>query len=802
MNKTQLLFIALIFAATWTHAQTYKISGKVVNTTNQIIPFANILLLKSADSTFVKGTSADENGTFLLEEVNSGLYLLQASYVGRGSKPQALDIKADVKLGALVIPTNVEELDEVVVTAKRPTLQRLPDRLVFKVENTVVSQGTTWDILKSSPGLIVTQDELQVRGRVANVYLNGRRIQLSEDETKSFLESLSGVAIQSVEMYTNPPANFDAEEGAVINIITNRAVAPGYKGSIEGAFTQAIFPKYRVGTSHYFQSEKLNLFANYTYNDKKNNRQVEKGINFIDNTNTVFSRWQTDDNQIRNEVSHGVNFSLDHEIDPRNSINLTSNLLLTPNQDWSRNLFADIRNSQNQIDSTFTTLNTGMQDEQNLAFDFAFKHKLKKPGAKLSVNGHYTNYNDKYIQNIRSNYFGSTGNFLREFGFTTDGNQNIQIFTGQLDFQTPIGTSSLEAGLKLSRVDSESSIDFFDFSGNDDLVQSAQADDFLYNETVYAAYASYVKSWEKWSMKLGLRAELTDATGTSLTLNEVNTQDFFEPFPTLYLLYSPNEKNSFSFDYGRNVQRPRYNDLNPFQYFYNENDFEEGNPTLQPNFTNNFNLNYTWNSELFFDLYYRDNGNYISTLGFQDNRQLTLRELKQNVLSSNSYGFDITYNKSIIDPWFFYAYASFFHEDETFLAVESVDETFTNEVDGFYIYLANYLTLSGDGSLTGEVAFSHITSYLIGSYVQQPRTTLTFGLRKSFWKDRAILSVSAEDLLGRAMSENTSRYLNQDNFFFSQPETQFVRFGFTYNFGNFRLEENQRDITKDERDRL
>ncbi len=802
MNNLRLTFLAVFFVVSISFSQTYEISGKVINTSNEVVPFANILLLNAADSTFVSGTSADEQGLFVLREVEPKLYLLQASYVGKGSKPQALDIKSDVRLGALVIPTDVEELDEVVVTAKRPTLQRLPDRLVFQVENTVVSQGTTWDILKNTPGLIVTQDELQVRGRAANVYLNGRRIQLADDETKSFLESLSGVAIQSVEMYANPPANFDAEEGSVINIITNRAVAPGYKGSIEGAFTQAIFPKYRVGTSHYFQSEKVNLFANYTYNDKKKNRQVEKGINFVDNTNTIFSRWQTDDDQVRNEESHSVNLSLDYDIDSRNSLNLTSNLLLTPNQDWRRNLFADIRNGQNQRDSTFTTLNTGLQDERNLAFDASFVHRLEKPGAKLSVNGHYTNYNDIYSQNINSNYFGSTGNFLREFGFTTEGNQNIQIFTGQLDFQTPIGTSSLETGVKVSRVDSESSIDFFDFSGNDDLVESAQADDFLYDETVYAAYASFVKSWEKWSMKLGLRGELTDATGTSLTLNEVNTQDFFEPFPTLYLLYSPNEKHSFSFDYGRNVQRPRYNDLNPFQYFFNENDFEEGNPRLQPNFTNNFNLNYTWNSELFFDLYYRDNGNYISNLVFQDNQQLTLRELKQNVLSSNSYGLDITYNKSIIDPWFFYAYASFFHEDETFLAVESGNVSFTNAVDGFYIYLANYLTLSGDGSLTGELAFSHMTAYITGSYVQSPQTTLTLGLRKSLWNDRAIISVSTEDLLGRAMPTNTSRYLNQDNFYFSQPETQFVRFGFTYNFGNFRLEENQRDISKDERDRL
>ena len=365
-----------------------------------------------------------------------------------------------------------------------------------------------------------------------------------------------------------------------------------------------------------------------------------------------------------------------------------------------------------------------------------------------------------------------------------------------------IGGASLELGAKYSKVDSESSIDFTDFVGTDDTASTAQPDNFLYDETVYAAYASFVKSWEKWSMKLGVRGELTDALGTSLTLNETNTQDFFEPFPTLYVLYSPNDTHSFSFDYGRNVQRPRYNDLNPFRYFFNENDFEEGNPRLQPNFTNNFNLNYTINSEYFIDLYYRDNGNFINNLVFQDNTALTLRELKQNIISSNSYGIDFTLSKSLWEPWFLFAYASVFHEDETFLAVESGNQEFTNEVDAFYIYLANYLTLSGDGSWTGELTFSHMTSNIVGSYVVGEHTNLTLGLRKSLWDDRAILSISAEDLLGRANPRYTSRYLNQDNFYFSQPETQFVRVGFTYNFGNFRLSENNRSISKDERERL
>lgn len=784
-------------------AQTFKITGKVINTENELVPFANVLLLNAADSTFVKGTSATENGLFELLDITPNLYLLQATYIGKGSKPLALDIKKDVSLGALIIPSQIENLDEVVVIARRPTLQRLSDRIIFNVENTVVSQGSSWDILKSTPGVIINQNELQIKGQSATVYLNDRKVQLSGQEVQDLLQGLTGNAIKSVEVIANPPANYDAEGGPILNIVTNKSVVPGYKGSINGSYTQAVFPKFNLGTSHYYKTDKLNLFANYSINPKKELRKTTKGINFIDDTNSVFSIWDTNNEEIKRTTAHTGTLVLDYDFDDKNSINFTSNLSFNPNQEVESSLDAEIRNAQNQIDSTFVTENGIGADNYNLAFDFAYVKKLNKEGAKLVLNTHFTSYDEQLTQRIDSRYFDENQNFNRDFGFSTASEQNIQIFTGQLDYTTPIGSASFETGLKFSSIDSENTIDFFNFSGtSDETVDSSLSDDFDYDEKVYAAYVSYVKNWDKWSMKLGLRGELTDAEGTSLTLNQTTTQDFFEAFPSLYLLYSPSEKHSFAFDYGRKVDRPRYNDLNPFRNFINENDFEQGNQGLIPSFSNNFNLNYTLNSEFFVDIYYRDNGRNINDFVFQDNTNLTLRELKQNVLGSNSYGLDLTYSKAILNPWYVYAYVSLFHEDETFVAEESNNVSFTNEVDGVYAYMANYLTLSKDGTLSGELAFTYISNLLFGSYVSDEQFNMTIGLRKSLWNNSAIISLAAEDILEKYVPNYSSQYLNQDNFYRRRPETQFIRFGFTYNFGNFRLQDNKRGIDKKERDRL
>jgi len=228
----------------------------------------------------------------------------------------------------------------------------------------------------------------------------------------------------------------------------------------------------------------------------------------------------------------------------------------------------------------------------------------------------------------------------------------------------------------------------------------------------------------------------------------------------------------------------------------------EGNPNLLPNFSNNFNLNYTLNQEYFFDFYYRDNGRFISTISFQDNESLVLRDVTQNVLESTSYGLDFTYGKSISNNWYLYSYISIFHDDETFLALQSDAFSFKNEFNGAYVDLTNYLTLSKDGSLKGELGVVYLSGFLLGSYQIEESTNLTLGLRKSFLDDRAVLSVSANDLLGKYNSYNISNYLNQDNRYLNTPETQYVRFSFTYKFGNFRLEDNQRDIDKIERERL
>ncbi|MGB5404084.1 MAG: outer membrane beta-barrel family protein [Robiginitalea sp.] len=799
--KLKILLLLGLFPLVLT-SQTFQISGSVKDTDGIPLPLANVLLLRAQDSAQIKGTSADDIGRFTLRDIEEDLYFLQATYFGYKSVLVPLEVRSDIRIGALIMEEEAENLDEVVVTGQRPTIERQADRVVFNVENTVISEGSTWDILRNAPGVVTVQDNLEIRGQTATVYLNDRKVQLSQSEILDLLKGLDGNAISSVEVIPVPPASFEAEDGPVLNIRTRQNILPGYKGSVRGQYTQAVFPKYSFSTSHYFKGEKFGVFANYSISPRKALLELENDVNFINDQNTVFSRWQSDTERVSRTQAQQLNLILDYDLSERDQLNLTSNVTYSPNKSDAYTLQTIMRNGAGAVDSTLQTLQQTEADQLNTSLDLNYTRKLKKDGATLKANGHYTYYEVSSGQDGLSTYFDPSGAFLRDFPFSTDAEQYIDIFTGQLDWSTPITSGSFEAGVKGSFIRSRNTIEYFAGDDNQRSFDIALSDRFNYDEEVYAGYATLNKNWDTWTLKIGLRAEQTEVKAESLTLAEINRQSYLEFFPSVFLSRDLTETQSLSFSYARRLTRPNYADLNPFRFFLNENEFQQGNPNLVPAFSHNFNLNWSLNDTFFVDLYYRDNGNYLATVSFQDNENLTLRQTEQNVAGSLSYGLDFTVSTPITSFWYLYSYSSLFYEENTIFAEESDIETYVNKVTGFYGYLGNSFTLSNDGNLTGEANLLYLSGFLDGAFLISEAITLNLGLRKTLWDDRAVISLTVEDVLGRTNAPKAARYANQDISFFWRQETRFVRLGFTYNFGNFRLQNRNADLDKDELQRI
>ncbi|GGD80449.1 outer membrane beta-barrel protein [Planktosalinus lacus] len=799
MTKTLIFFL---FSVCTLCSQEYTLNGKVLNHENEPISFVSILLLKKADSTFFSGTATEENGNFSIQNIPKGVYTLKASFIGFKEFYFDVDIDSNLDLGTLILKEGSENLDEVTLNVHKPIIQRDPDKLIFNVENSSVSSGSTWEILGKTPGVIIQQNSITIKNQPATVYINDRKVNLNSEELKSLLQSFSGSNVSSVEVITNPSARYDADSGMVLNIVTSKSIMPGYKGDISTNYTQAIFPKYKFGSSHFFKNEHVNLFVDYSYSKRKEHKNDLGEISFFEPDMSVNSFWETDFQRITHKDIHNINASLDYYLSPKTTLNFTSFASYEPKIEFNNTETAIIFSPEKTVDSLFVTSSNLEADKMNLAFDLSINHNFNDKGTKLSTNAHYTNFDYSNLQNLNTNYFLPNGNFLNQNSFSTDSEQKIDILVGQIDFETKLLGIALETGLKASFINSKSGIDFFDVQNNSNQNISFLSDNFKYEEKVYAGYIGLAKNWDKWSALFSIRGEQTETKGNSIALDQISIKDYFDFFPNVSLNYSPNGNHSVTLAYKKSITRPNYDLLNPFRYYINENNFTSGNPHLKPSLTDRFSISYLVEGAFEFEFYYRTTVDDIEVLAFQDNANRFLNSVSANMEGRKGYGLNFSYATSIRPWWFYSNYFALFHEENSFLAIESNNQKVTLNSDGFFIQLYNGFTLSKDRTFTGNLTFIHLTGIVAGTYKMNSFSTLSLGLRKSLWNNRASISISANDLFDTTNRKLQTDYLNQKNSYFAKLETQYVQLGFIYNFGNFNLNESSREISNDERNRI
>ena len=675
--------------------------------------------------------------------------------------------------------------------------------MVFNVENTVVSSGSSYDILKKTPGVIISQGKILVKRSEAEVYINDRKVYLSSRELQELLEGLSGANIKSVEVITNPPSKYDAEGGAILNIVTSKSISVGYKGNVNGSNTVAVVPKYTAGTSHYYKNDWLNVFANYNFSSRYAYKHDEAEIVYYDPQGNIDSNWDDDFKRNTHTLSHSFNTILDFQLNEKNSLSFSANILHMPKSDSDIDGRTEIYNAQNQLDSLYTTDSNLQNKQDNVLLNLTYSKDLGENGANLSAIANYIKYDDDQFQDLQTLYFSPQGNIINDNSFNTDAHQDSDIFTAQIDLSAPISDWAFESGLKYTGSESQSRLNFFDTNSGTSEFIAPLSDSFNYKEDIFATYISFSRDWEKWSVKGGLRGEYTDIEGNSIALGAVNTQEYFELFPTVYLMYNPEENHSFGLSYNRGISRPHFQSLNPYRTYLNENNIDVGNPDLQPGISNRLELNYSFKNKLFFSAYWDRMDDKPLILPFQDNQNRVLRSAIDNILFEQQYSFDVAFSDYLKDWWYLYTDVSFFNMQTEFIGLESNNQTISNEVTGFFMSATNSFTLSKDGTFSADLSSYFLNGFITGSYrYDHAQFPVNIGLRKTFFNDRLVATVDATDIFNTTNIPLSSRYLNQNNSFFAMPESRTVRFGLRYNLGNFKLSDNQRPTDAEESERL
>ncbi|OMP32260.1 TonB-dependent receptor domain-containing protein [Mangrovimonas sp. DI 80] len=778
--------INLLFLVTsLSFGQGVFVKGKVVDEHSNPISYANVMIETSDTETFVKGSATDDRGEFEVINLDVGTYLLTISFMGYKDIRKEITLSGNLDLGVMVMQEDLQSLEEINITYKKPTIKKEADRLVFDVESTALTEGNMLQAIQSTPGVLVVDNSIMVKSVAPTVYINNRKVNLSSSELTQLLEGSSASSIKSIEVITNPPAKYDAESGVVINIVMGKNLVTGYKGNVFGNFTQGVFPRYNGGMGHYFKTEKLNVSANYSYTQNKINRDSDEEINYFDSNRNVDQIWLSSVNRNTWSKTHNLDVYLDYMLSKQSTLSLSANTLWMPDFKYNINNTSEVLDANESLMYYFDANNLSFDEKHNLGFNMDYVHNFNEDGEQLSANAHYTTYGYSRDQSVISNYFDNNDQFLQTTSYNTFSNQDTDIFTSQLDYARAASeTSSFETGVKYSNISTNSDITQYDVFEGQETLNPDNSDAFDYKESIYAGYVDFSNDWDLWSLNFGLRVEQTQLKGISITNNEVNKQDYLSWFPTASISFTASDNLSLYTNYKRSINRPDYQSLNPFKLYLNDNTVVVGNPKLQPVFIDHAVIGASFKNTYTVEAYYKVNKNNIYELPAQDNANNILTYAPVNFDRTLEFGFDFVVNFYVSPRWYLYAVTSFYNikDEANFWGNDISQDQWSN-----YSELSNNWQFLKDKSLNANLNLIWVGKNMQGFRIVEDRLVSSLSISKTLCKKKLVVSLIAEDLFNMQDMEDATRFLNQYNSRFNDVDSRTVKVGLRYNFGNTTL---------------
>ncbi|MGB3144117.1 MAG: outer membrane beta-barrel family protein, partial [Maribacter sp.] len=592
-----------------------------------------------------------------------------------------------------------------------------------------------------------------------------------------------------------------AEGGLLIDIKMKKNLVAGYNGSIFNRYTQGVLPKHTIGTDHFFKGKKVDFSTNYSFRSDRNLTRYTDITNFFQN-GAIDETWTAEQESMDRRKSHYLNLFLDYQFNDKNTFSFSSINTLTPNlkRDFdSETLITDISGNQT---ASFLTTNATDFDVFNTSIYLDWLHKLNEKGAELSTNATYTYYDYHRNQQLENRFTGGEDEFLSNDSFTTAADQIINLFSLQTDLTVPLNDNSkMETGLRYAGINSEARIEQTGLDqirpGTDPTLNGL----FNYDEDIYAAYVSLNNNWENWKLNLGLRTEYTETLGVLNSDNSKNTNSYLEWFPSFSLSHTLDTKNSVFLKFYRRINRPRYNSINPFQYFQTVNSIVEGNPNLKPALRNYASLEYSFDHTLRIVLFGSQQNNEQSQQVFQDNTANLLRFQYINLNTNYNAGADVSISKDITDYWNTFFLLSYFYDENRFTDFESNLEQ-SNSIWTSHIRATNSFKFLSDKSLLVDITYTYFSPLIDGNARQEAFSEFGISLRKTLWNRKASISLAIEDLFKNGNSRSTRDYLQQSNSTYTRRETRVFVFGFRYKFGNTKIRDNYKNKDTDENRRI
>jgi outer membrane receptor protein involved in Fe transport len=626
-------------------APTGRFYGKVVDGNRKAVEAASVTLVttrmdsatRQPKEVIIGGMLTAANGDFSLENIPlMGRYKLRITGIGyqqyeaavafempNRNDPSAMIGALDKDLGNIRLNVDDKVLGSVTVTATRPQLQLGVDRKIFNVDRNITSAGgTAIDVMRQVPSVNVDVDgNVTLRNAPPQVFVDGRPTNLT-------LEQIPADAIESIEIITNPSAKFDASGGVagILNVVLKKNKRVGYSGNLRANIDSRA--RFGLGGDINVRQEKVNVFLNGNYNQRKSiaTGQQNRITRIVD---TTFLTNQTDRNVTEGSFAF-VRGGLDYFINNRNTITVSGS--------YVRGMFEPI--NINQLTNTVTrpsgstsNYNERITDVEgnfrNLGAQLSYKFNFPKAGKELTSDFTFNSSRNNNGNLITSSFFPSRGGVktseVRQRQEITGENQN---YVFQIDFVNPINDKTkLEMGARSNMRKIASVNNFFQQINGGEQLLSQLSSDFNSTENVHAAYVTLSRQQKNFNYQLGLRAESSIFQGTIPGKNQsFETSYPFSLFPSVFLSQKLNNGQDLQLNYSRRINRPNFFQLFPFLDLSDSLNIQQGNPALQPEFTNSIEVSY---SKLF-----ENKDNFLATVYFKNTNALISRFQQPGVDSS------------------------------------------------------------------------------------------------------------------------------------------------------------------------
>jgi hypothetical protein len=792
MRKLVMILGGFTFMAASVKAQ--QIVGMVKDDQGKGLEKTTVSLLKAKDSSLVKLVVTSNNGRFTVNAPQTGSYLVSASFVGyKTAFSQPFEVAGSgITVADLIISKTAGNLKEVVVTAQKPMIEVRADKTILNVEGTINAVGNdALELLRKSPGVMIDKDDnISLAGKNGvQIYIDGKPSPLSGADLSNFLKSLQSAQIEAIEIITNPSAKYEAAGNAgIINIKLKKNKSFGTNGSLSAGYVQGFYPKYNGGLNLNHRNKSINVFGNYNYNNGLNRMEmhfdrIQFDTSFVQSNKIVFKN-----------NTHGFKTGLDYFINDKSTIGVVLNGNIANNEFKTEGPMYFTYLPTNQLNRILKASNNNDMDRNNLNTNLNYRYAVTG-GTELNIDADYGFFK------IRSNQFQP--NYYYQPDGTTEISRviynmlsptDIDLFSLKTDYEKNYKGGRLGIGGKIGIVNTDNDFKRYDVFTSGKVLDTAKSNRFKYKENINALYVNYNKQLKKGIMfQLGLRAENTHSRGTSTGLQKVGTvytaydstfkRDYTDVFPSASVTFNKDPMKQWTISYSRRIDRPAYQDLNPFEFKLNEYTYMKGNTLLRPQYTNSFGITNIYKYRLTTALNY----SHVKDIFAQvpDTIEKTKGFLtKKNLATQDIVSLNISYPYQ-------YKWYSFFATTNANYSRYQADlgggnRKIDQSVFAFTFYMQNSFKL-GKG-WTGELSGLYISpSIWQGFFKSGAMGMVDAGLSKTAFKGKGTLKLVVADIFKTMKWSGTSNFTGAESTFRGNGEMQLVKLNFNYRFGNSQV---------------